>query len=277
MDSIVKRICDLLAPLSIEQGDTLFVHAGIGPIAGFLGEDGTVSVQDTLTAFHAALGDLVGNKGTIAAPGFFYDYARKHKPFILETSPPDRGLGFYPMHLFRRADCKRSLNPIGSILAVGAEAEHICAHTSAYAFGLTTPWARMHDLGGKSLVIGLPFMMTFIHHIEAMVCPPHIYNKKFNTPVIVGGKQIELPVVGAVRYLKYGISYNDDRFETLLRSSGSMTEHSEGGVEMSITPYKDAQRISVEQLAKDSSFTLTARPNFIAGEIPDEGPKGPGD
>ena len=274
MDPLVKRICDLVAPLAIEQGDTLFVHAGIGPIARFLGGERAVAVQETLIAFHAALFELVGEKGTIAAPGFFYDYARKHKPFILETSPPDRGLGFYPMHVFNQAECKRSLNPIASILAVGANAEHICAHTSAYAYGLTSPWAKLHDLDTKSLVIGLPFMMTFIHQIEALVCMPHVYNKKFNTPVIVGGEPIDLPVVGAVRYLKYDINYQDDKFETLLRAKRAIKEISDTAIQASLTRYVDAQRISAAELAKDSSFTLLAPPTFISGEIPDDGPRG---
>lgn len=272
--ALTAKIKSLLTSLGIEQGDTVFVHSGMGEIAAMLGEDTPVTIGQALEAFHTALLEAVGPDGTIAAPGFFYNYARKGKPFIVETSPPDRALGFYPMHLMRREGCKRSLNPIASILAVGRHADEICAHTSAYAFGMTSPWARLAERGAKGLVIGLPFMMTFIHHVEALVGPPHIYNKLFRTPVIVQGKAIDLPVVGAVRYLKYDISYKDAKLEALLRADGAMVEVQTGGVSASLTGFQDLQRILMAELAKDRSFTLASPPKFTAGEIPDDGPRG---
>ena len=271
---LINILKTLLSDLGLKEGDTVFVHSGIGPISGVLGESRKISIQEALTAFHTALLETVGLEGTIAAPGFFYDYARKGKPFILETSPPDRTLGFYPMHLFKQKGSRRSLNPLASILAIGKHAEEICAHTSAYAYGMTSPWARLAERDAKGLVIGLPFMMTFIHHVEALVGPPHIYNKIFRVPVIVDGKPITLPVVGAMRYLQYDISYKDDGMEALLRSSGAMKELAVGGLNASLTRFQDLQRLLMAELVKDPSFTLAAPPKFMAGEVPDDGPKG---
>jgi aminoglycoside 3-N-acetyltransferase len=267
---LTNKIKTLLTALGVLPGDTVFVHSGIGPISAMLGKDIKVSIPDALTAFHTALLETLGQEGTVAAPGFFYDYARKGKPFILETSPPDRALGFYPMHLFKEEGCKRSLNPLTSILAVGKHADEICEHTSAYAYGVTSPWARLAERDAKGLVIGLPFMMTFLHHVEALVGPPQIYNKLFRAPVIVNGEPITLPVVGAMRYLKYDISYKDDQLEAMLRREGVMTEVSTCGVKASLTRFTDIQRLLSAELSKDSSFTLAAEPNFIAGEVPDD-------
>lgn len=271
--ALTEKIKTLLSDLGLSAGDTVFVHSGIGPISQMLGDTVKISIPEALNAFHAALVETVGSDGTIAAPGFFYKYARKGTPFIVESSPPDRALGFYPMHLMKQGGCKRSLNPLTSILAVGKNAEVICAHTSAYAYGMTSPWARLEELGTKGLVIGLPFMMTFLHHVEALVGPPQIYNKIFRVPVIVDGEPIKLPVVGAMRYLKYDISYKDDRLEALLRSSGAMKELSEGGVDASLTGFQNLQRLLMAELAKDPSFTLLKEPEFAPGEPPDDGPQ----
>lgn len=268
LEAELSRILDLVG---IARGDTVFVHAGIGSLPQLIG--GGISVSDALTAFHSVLAQMVGAEGTIAAPGFFYDYARKGKPFVVETSPPDRALGFYPMHLFKMQECRRSLNPIASVLAVGAQADKICAHTSAYAFGVTSPWARLTELRAKSLVIGIPFMMTFLHHVEALVGPPHIYNKLFRVPVIKNGSPIELPVVAAVRFLDFDIAYNDDRLEQALLDAGICQQHSFSGVNVQVTPFVDMQDLLAQELASDTSFTLAEPPKFRHGELPDDGPK----
>ena len=272
--ALIDKIKQMLIGLGLEKGDTVFVHSGIGPIANLLGPNACVAIPQALRAFHAALLETVGEGGTIATPGFFYDYARKGKPFILESSPPDRKLGFYPMHLLQQQECRRSLNPIASILAVGKYADEICAHTSAHAYGITSPWARLVERGAKGLVIGLPFMMTFIHHIEAMVGVPHIYNKIFNTPVLVGGKPTDLPVTAAVRYLKYDIGYKDDRIVALLRREGAMAEITDGKLTASLTGFRDLLRLVSAELAKNTSYTLKNPPKFIPGEVPDDGPRG---
>jgi len=271
---LTDKIKQMLVSLGLREGDTVFVHAGIGQIAAMLGHAVPVSVSDTLNAFHAALMDTVGASGTLAAPGFFYDYARKNKPYIVESSPPDRRLGFYPMHLLKQDGCKRSLNPIANVLAVGKNAADICAHTSAFAYGTMSPWARLVDYNAKGLVIGLPFMMTFIHHVEALVGPPHIYNKIFKTPVVAEGKPIELPVIASVRYLNYDIGYKDDKVEALLRNNGVMAEANRDGVQASVTRLQDIQRLLMPEIAKNTSFTLKSEPVFSPGELPDDGFQG---
>jgi len=273
MPNLRETLKQMLTKLGIRDGDTIFVHAGIGPMTQMVAGVDKAPIQDALEAFHNALMETVGEAGTVAAPGFFYDYARKAKPFILEQSPPDRSLGFYPMHIFKQSGCKRSLNPIASVLAVGADAEYICAHTSAFAFGLTSPWARLLEKDAKCLVIGLPFMMTFIHHIEALVGPPHTYNKIFHTPVIAGGKQVDLPVIASVRYLEFDIGYKDDRPEALLKAAGVVTELEIGGVSARVTRFSDALQLMAPEIAKDTSFTLGKAPAYVAGKIPDDGPQ----
>jgi len=269
--ALTDKLKGIFAKLGIGAGDTVFVHSGMGAIAGVLGADKPVAIPGALEAFHTALLETVGEGGTVAAPGFFYDYARKKKPYVVETSPPDRALGFYPMHLFKQAGVKRSLNPIANVLAVGRHADEICAHTSAHAYGITSPWARLLECDAKGLVIGLPFMMTFIHHIEAVVGVPHIYNKIFRTPVIASGKQIDLPVIASVRYLDYDIHYKNGPVDEL-RQAGVMAELCENDMNCQLVSFRDAQRVIAEGLARDSNLTLLRPPKFQPGEVPDDGP-----
>lgn len=270
MSKLVRNLKTMLRDVGLKDGDTVFVHSGVGALTALTG-GAPASLPEAIEALHEALWTVIGEDGTIAAPGFFYDYARKSKPFDVDRSPPDRMLGFYPPHLMKQQGCRRSLNPIASILAVGKNADTICAHTSAHAFGITSPWARMVELDTKSLVIGIPFMMTFIHHIEALVGPPHVYNKIFRTPVIAGGKAIDLPVIASVRYLDYDIHYKNGPVDEL-RAADVLTEVVEGGVNCQLISFRDALRVIGDGLARDSNFTLLRPPKYVAGQVPDDGP-----
>lgn len=268
MTIIKTALKKLLDEFGIKKGDTLLVHSGMSQFTSFADEE--ISPLHAAKYLHEALCETVGANGTIVAPGFFYDYARKGKPFIVEKSPPDKDLGLYPSYFFRQAGCKRSLNPLANLMAIGPKANEICAHRSAISYGHTSPWARLVELDAKVLIIGRPFIMTFVHHVEAIVGVPHIYNKIFHTPVIVDGEKINLPVICSVRYLDFEISYHDDRYENDLIAAGALQEKNINGLQARCGKLTDLQNILSENLAKDSAYSLTKPPAYKAGKIPDD-------
>ncbi len=273
-ENLKASIADILRRLGVTTGDTVMVHSGIGPLSRLAGGD-PLPPGDTLRALHDALTDAVGPRGTIVAPGFFYDYARHGKPFHVDRSPPDANLGLYPRYVFGLSGCRRSLNPIGSLLAVGRHADAICAHTSASGFGLTSPWKHLVDLDAKCLIIGTPYIMTFPHHVEALLGLPHVYNKIHRTPVYYKGERIGFPVITQVRYLKYGIEYLVDRTLRDLIATGILETIETRGVNGQLARFREVQDMLVEKLTADPYYLLARPPEFVPGEPPDDGPAGP--
>jgi len=273
MSQLAEAIAGVLHRLGVARGRHLFVHSGIGQLKHLPGGAGA-SPRETVAALHQALTGTVGPEGTIAAPAFFYDYARHGKPFHLESSPPDRSLGLYPLALFGQEGVRRSLNPICSVQALGAAAETICRHDSAYGYGYASPWQRLVELDAETLIIGTPYTLTFVHHPEVLVGVPHIYNKLYRTPVYVGDRAIELPVVTAVRYLKYDIVYSTERISQDLVAEGVIRTIDEHGVNAQLLNLRRFQDWLIGKLQADPYYLLAHPPRFVPGEPPDDGNAG---
>lgn len=269
-----SAIVDIVRKLGVVDGDTVMVHSGISRLAD-LSPLEKPSPAVILASLHEALCEAVGADGTLVTPAFFYDYARRGKPFHVDRSPPDASLGLYPRYMFGLPGNKRSLNPIGSLQAVGKHAETICAHRSATGFGLASPWTHLVELGAKCLIIGTPYILTFPHHVEALLGVPHVYNKLHRTPVYVAGEEIRFPVITQVRYLKYGIEYLTDKTYADLTATGILRTLTVNGVNAQMADFPALQEFIVEKLIEDPYYLLEAPPEFVAGEPPDDGPAGP--
>lgn len=268
--ALKDAISALLGRLGVEAGDIVMVHSGISPLANLCAES-SLSPGVILESLHQALVEKTGPDGTIVTPAFFYNYARKAKPFHVDRSPPDAALGLYPRFMFAMDDCRRSLNPIGSLQAVGRHAAMICAHTSATGFGLASPWTHLVDLDAKCLILGTPYIMTFPHHVEALLGVPHVYNKIHRTPVYYRGKEIAFPVITQLRYLKYGIEYLPTQTQKDLRDTGILQTIDEHGVNAQIADFRPVQDFLVEKLIADPYYLLERPPEFVPGEPPDDG------
>ncbi len=267
-------IATILRDLGLQAGDAVLVHAGVSATAELASEE--VSRDEATQALHDALLTVVGPSGTIAAPAYFYDYARHNAPFVLEESLPDASLGRYPRFLFAQPGLKRSLNPTTSVQALGSQADFICAHRSAYGYGPTSPWARLTDLDARCLLFGAPFgTTTFTHHVEAVVGVPHFYNKIYRSPITVGGRKIDQPAVTGVRYLKYGIVTSMDRLEVEMMRRGLIRTIRKGQLNAQLMKLRECEAVLSDELCRDPSFLLVQPPVFVPGEEPDDGATGP--
>lgn len=272
--SCTRKITTLLAELGLGSGDVVFVHSGTGALGRLC--DRPSSPQAEVNALHEGLRAAIGPAGTVAAPAFYYDYARHGRTFVVEKSPPDASLGLYPRFLFNQPGVRRSLNPITSIQALGPQAEVICPHLSAYGYGHASPWARLLDLNAWCLFLGAPLQaMTFVHHVEAMVGVPHLYNKLHRPPIEAGGRRIELPAVTAVRYLDFAITYRLARLEAELHRRGMLRTLDHWGGNAQLVRLRDVEQVLVEALARDPYFLLERPPAFVPGRQPDDGVTGP--
>src|SRR4051812_21494901 len=97
-------VADVLADLGLASGDVALVHAGAFALSELA--DRPTSLFGATEALHAGLMKVLGPAGTVAAPGYFYNYARFGEPYIVEKSPPDTALGLYPRFLFAQPDVR---------------------------------------------------------------------------------------------------------------------------------------------------------------------------
>jgi aminoglycoside 3-N-acetyltransferase len=276
----IDRFGSLLAALDIHSGDTLLVHSDLRDLVRLADSRELAAQADVrqflLRAFDTALVEAAGDEGTICVLGTYSDYARSGKPFDLKESPPDPQYGAYNRYLFDQGSACRSLNPLVGFLAKGAKAGWICEHVSACGFGPNTPWDRLTSLDGTMLFWGVDLRnMTFVHHVEQQVGVPHLYHKSYNTPVVIEGKSIDLPVITSVRYLDFNIVYNFRRLTEDLAAAGLLKSFREPPFQAHAVKCRAVQSHLERALAKDPYYLLAARPQFVPGQIPTDGPTGP--
>ena len=164
-----------LRSLGLEAGATVIVHSSLSALGWVNG--GPVSVVH-------ALMDAVTDAGTIVTPTHSYYYSdpgdwtatpvpghwvetirETLPPFDLATSPTT--LMGQVVEVFRRwPGTLRSRHPVCSFAAWGKDAEYVTAnHTYEHAQGDGSPLARIYDLDGMVLLLGVGYDRNTSFHL----------------------------------------------------------------------------------------------------------------
>jgi Aminoglycoside N3''-acetyltransferase len=163
-----QRIIDDLDELRISRGDSVLVHASmraVGPVEG--GADTVVE----------ALLEAVGPDGTIVAPVF---QAANHVrpdwndplaiasavcPFDLSAICVEE-VGILAERIRLHPDARRSAHPSLSFAAMGSNAAFITENAPFhFPLGTNGPLARLHQLNGKVLLIGVTHAVNSSLHL----------------------------------------------------------------------------------------------------------------
>ncbi|WP_282606093.1 aminoglycoside N(3)-acetyltransferase [Pelagibius sp. Alg239-R121] len=170
---------DDLSTLGLEPGTTVMVHSSLGQVGWTVG--GPVSVI-------RALLEALGEAGTLAMPAEtpqlsdpsiwndprvkpeWHDVIRAHLPLFDPATTPTT-MGAIPEAFRTFPGTLRSLHPLVSVCANGRHAEEITRdHALEFCEGRGTPFEKLYNLDGYTLLLGVGFTRcTSLHYAESLV------------------------------------------------------------------------------------------------------------
>ena len=155
------------AALGVESGMVLLVHSSLsamgwvngGPVAVIIALQEVLGSTGTLVmpAHSTGLSDPSGWENP-PVPRSWWHIIRETMPAYRPDLTPTRNMGVISETFRKRKGVLRSSHPHFSFCALGARAREITDHHSlAFGMGEESPLARIYDLGGHVLLLGVGY------------------------------------------------------------------------------------------------------------------------
>ena len=187
-----------LAALGLGRGATVMVHTSLSALGYVVGGAETVvtALRDTIGP-HGTLmmpthssqyTDPGGWRNPPVPPGWIETMRATMPPFDPEHSPT-RGMGVVAEHFRRLPGVGRSTHPTVSAAAVGPRAADLLSdHSLDRGLGEGSPQARLYDLDGQVLLLGVSHVNnTALHLAEHRAVPVGHPLLAQSSPVVVDG------------------------------------------------------------------------------------------
>jgi len=222
-----------LRALGLTEGMTVMVHSSLSKLGFVVG-----GAQAVVTA----LLEVVGPSGTLMMPTHsgalsdpaswsnppvpeqWWETVRGEMPAYDSDLTPTRMMGA-TVECFRHVEgTQRSAHPTVSATALGANAAFLVdGHELAYGLGETSPQARLYDLDGSILLLGVSHANnTSLHLAEYRAAPSDAREVTDFSPVVVDGER---------QWVSYpNLADDDSDFERLGEDFAQTTSESAGPV-----------------------------------------------
>jgi aminoglycoside 3-N-acetyltransferase len=219
-----------LRQLGLRQGDIVLLHSSLASM-GWV-EGGAGAVLDALL-------NVLGQEGTLVVPTF-------------------GDLGILTRMVENHPHAVRSLHPLASVAAVGRRASEICRdHWKAeLAHGPDTPYARIAELGGWVLLLGVDQdRNTTLHTVEELLRLPYLRTTEEKTFESPEGKVTKSWPLFPGPHRDFIAS------DALLRASGKMIVGRIGSAVARLIKSRDLIDILVAHGRKNPAWALCDNPN----------------
>jgi aminoglycoside 3-N-acetyltransferase len=215
-----------LSELGLKSGDVVIVHSSLSSIG---------KVEGGADALVDAFLETIGDEGTLVAPVF-------------------GNLGIFTHTLKARPEAVVSDCPLGTVAAIGADAEFICRdHWKAdTVHGNESPYLKIAGLGGYVCLLGVDQdRNTTLHSVEALLELPYLETKK---ATLENGKE---------KSWKYYPGPHRDfiGLDHIMRESGKMKIGRLGKAVVRLMKSRDLIDTFTDQGAKDPAFCLCDNEN----------------
>lgn len=259
-----------LRRLGLEAGVTVLVHSSLSALGWVAG--GPVTVIQ-------ALMDVITPDGTLVMPTHSSDNSEPSHwrnppvppewwPVIRETMPgydppvtPTRGMGRIVDTFRTWPGVRRSAHPAMSFAAWGRNAGTIVNdHALDYALGERSPLARLYDLSGSVLLLGVGFGNNTSFHLAE-------YRIEKRTEIEQGAAVREGE--GSAWRVYTDIDLNDDVFPEIgaaFEGTGQVTRGMVGSAQALLFPQRPAVDFAAQWLARAASTDAVSTPSAPASE-----------
>jgi aminoglycoside 3-N-acetyltransferase len=247
-----------LTALGVKPGMVLIVHSSLSSIGWVCGK--SVAVIEALESVLTSDGTLVmpTHSGELSEPSYWRDppvpeawwqTIRDTMPAFQSDLTPTRGMGLIPETLRKQTGVLRSYHPQVSFAAWGRYKREITEnHGLAFSLGEKSPLARMYDLRGHVLLLGVGHSNnTSLHLAEYRA---HYPNKKVvqqGAPGFVDGKRVWQTFED--------IETNDDDFEMIGKAFAEETRlecvGKIGQADAKLLPQKELVDFAVQWMEKN--------------------------
>ena len=259
-----KNIVRSLRKVGLKKGDTVFVHLDISTIGLITG-----GIKKSLEIYYQSIITVIGKKGTISAPAYFWEFNKNNLVFDINKSPISNKLGLFPKFLNNLKGSYLSPNPMSSVVAIGKNAKLICSKKTGSAYGVDSPFDVLTKLNAKMLFLGVDLRyMTYVHYVEHMVGVPHRYFKYFCHHVYDNGKKIKIPIISYVKFLKFNITGNIKANNKKFESARLVKKVNIGNSNIRCLEFKKTYEFLKRKIQRNCFYLLKKKPNFKKGQIP---------